>query len=173
MKVSRKIYYDAYQYLGPEKTPEGMFQIIAGNMNTEIDSRGRLQFYYNAWEHIGVPVGYWLVIDHTAETNEQKYKVYNNENFEKLFSKEKQYTNKELRQTPSGANPVYLDRPYPNNVHSIKAILGLSNEKLGKLCGLGYTTIANMDRGDRPVTDAYKVLIEKATGYEVIRYYES
>ena len=171
MKVSRKIYYDAYQYLGPEKTPEGMFQIIAGNMNTEIDKRGKLQFYYNAWEHIGVPVGYWLVIDHTAETNEQKYKVYNNENFKKLFTPEED--EKFLKHTTYGCNPVYPERPYPNNIHAIKTELGLSNEKLGALCGLGYTTIANFDRGDRPIEDYYKKLIEDGTGYKVERYYES
>jgi len=78
-----------------------------------------------------------------------------------------------LKKLNVGFNPVYPERPYPNNIHAIKESLGLSNEKLGALCGLGYTTIANMDRGDRPVTDEYKELIEKATGYEVVRYYES
>ena len=168
MKVSRKIYYDAYQYLGPIKTPVGMFQIIAGNMNTEIDKKGRLQFYYNAWEHIGVPEGYWLVIDHTAETNEQRYKVYNDENFNKLFTPEIEF----LKKTPVGRHPVYPDRPYPNNIHAIKEALNLSNQRLGALCGLSYGVIARMDRGDAPVTDVYKTLIEKATGFEVVRYYE-
>lgn len=168
MKVSRKIYYDAYQYLGPEKTPEGMFQIIAGNMNTEIDKKGRLQFFYNEREHIGIPVGYWLVIDHIAESNEQRYKVYNDENFNKLFTPEIEF----LKKTSVGRHPVYPDRPYPNNIHAIKEALNLSNQRLGVLCGLGYGVIVRMDRGDAPVTDVYKTLIEKATGFEVVRYYE-
>lgn len=77
-----------------------------------------------------------------------------------------------LKHVLGGCNPVYLDRPYPNNIHAIKTALGLSNEKLGKMCGLGYTTIANMDRGDRPVLDKYKEIIETVTGFEVERYYE-
>ena len=165
MKVSRKVYYDAYQYLGSETVHQ--FQDYG---TCKIDKKGTLQFYYRDRDYIGIPMTYWLVIDHTAETNEQKYKVYNNENFKKLFIPEED--EKFLRHTSPGCNPIYPDRPYPNNIHSIKAELGLSNDKLGALCGLGYTTIANMDRGDRPVTDEYKELIEKATGYKVERYYE-
>ena len=77
-----------------------------------------------------------------------------------------------LKHVLGGPNPVYLDRPYPNNIHAIKTVLGLSNEKLGEMCGLGYTTIANMDRGNRPVLDKYKEMIEAATGFKVVRYYE-
>ena len=166
MKVSRKVYYDAIQYLGPETVHQ--FQDYG---TCKIDRKGRLQFYYNDRDHIGIPMTYWLVIDHTAEYACDRYKVYNNENFKKLFTPEEDA--KFLRHINTGCNPVYPDRPYPNNIHAIKIELGLSNEKLGALCGLGYTTIANMDRGDRPVTDEYKELIEKATGYEVVRYYES
>ena len=82
-----KRYVDAVQYLGPEKTPVGMFQLLS-NMNTDIDGKGRLQFYISTWEHIGVPLGYWLVIDHMAETLEQKYKVYNDEVFHKYFKED-------------------------------------------------------------------------------------
>lgn len=165
MKVSRKIYYDAYQYLGPETVHQ--FQDYG---TCKIDRKGRLQFYYNDRDYIGIPMTYWLVIDHTAETNEQKYKVYNNENFKKLFMPEED--EKFLRHTSPGCNPIYPDRPYPNNIHAIKTELGLSNDKLGALCGLGYTTIACFDRGDRPVEDYYKKLIEDGTGYKVERYYE-
>ena len=50
--------------------------------------------------------------------------------------------------------------------------LGLSNERLGKLVGVGYTKIANLDRGDKPIDDEFKELIEQATGYAIQRYYE-
>lgn len=165
MKVSRKIYYDAYQYLGPETVHQ--FQ----NYGTcKIDNKGRLQFYYRDRDHIGIPRTYWLVIDHTAEYACDKYKIYNNENFKKLFVPEED--EKFLRHTMKGGHPIYPDRPYPNNIHCIKIELGLSNKKLGELCGLSYTTIACMDRGDKPVKDRYKKLIENATGYKVERYYE-
>ena len=77
-----------------------------------------------------------------------------------------------LKQTKYGCHPVYPDRPYPNNIWSIKMELGLSNERLGKLVGVGYTKIANFDRGDKPIDNEFKELIEQATGYEVQRYYE-
>ena len=79
---------------------------------------------------------------------------------------------KTLKKTPNGCNEAYKDRPYPNNIHFIKSFTGLSNVKLGLLCGVSYTTIANFDRGDRKITDKYKKLIEQATGYQVDRYYE-
>lgn len=164
MKVSRKHYYEAYQYLGPETVHQFQDYGIC-----KTDRQGRLQFYYNERDHIGIPMTYWLVIDHTAETKEQRYKVYNNENFKKLFVPEED--ERFLQHTSSGCNPVYPDRPYPNNIHRIKEVLGLSNEKLGAKCGLGYNTIANFDRGDKPITDYYKELIESGTGFRVERYY--
>ena len=166
MKFSRKEYVEAFHYTSADQLEQ--FRKIS-YPETHIDSKGRLQFYYNRYRdnHIGVPLGFWLVCD-------GMWKTYRDEDFHKIYTCEEQETKlKYLKQTPSGCNPVYPERPYPNNIHSIKQALGLSNMALGKLCGLGYGIIANMDRGDRSVTDEYKELIEKATGYEVVRYYES
>lgn len=85
MKFSRKQFVDAYHYTSPEQLEE--FKQIS-SLDTHIDKKGRLQFYMNTWEHIGVPVGYWLVIDNIAETKEQKYKVYNDKTFHKYFKED-------------------------------------------------------------------------------------
>lgn len=160
MKFSRKQFVDAYHYTSPEQLED--FRKIS-SLDTHIDKKGRLQFYMNPWDHIGVPLGFWLVHD-------EMWKTFREEDFHKIYTMEEKYSN--LKQTPYGCNPVYPDRPYPNNIHAIKQLLGLSNEKLGKLIGVGYTKIANIDRGDRPIDDEFKDLIEQATGYEVRRYYE-
>ena len=159
MKFSRKQFVDAYHYTSPEQLKE--FKQIS-NEQTHIDSRHRLQFYYNEREHIGVPLNFWLV-------NDGMWKTFTGVNFEKIYTCEEI---KQLKQTPYGCNPVYPERPYPNNIHAIKQILGLSNDKLGMLVGVGYTKIANIDRGDKPIDDTLRYLIEQATGYEVRRYYE-
>ena len=161
MRYSRKQYVDAYQYTGDQLE---VF-IAISNDNTHIDKKGRLQFYVSNWEHLGVPKGYWII-------NDGGWKVYNDEVFQRLYSPEPELQTRYLRHVRNNTyNPVYPDRPYPNNIHAIKFELGLSNRELGEMCGLGYNIIAYMDRGDRPVTDEYKELIEKATNFEVVRFY--
>ena len=165
MKYSRKEYVEAFHYTSSDQLEQ--FRKVS-YPETHIDSKGRLQFYYNRYmdNHIGVPLGFWLVCD-------GMWKTYTDEDFHKIYTCEEQETgSKYLKQTPYGCNPVYPERPYPNNIHAIKQVLGLSNEKLGSLVGVGYTKIANIDRGDKPIDDMLKMLIEKATGYEVRRYYE-
>lgn len=109
MKYSRKQYIDAYQYINPEKTPVEYFQKLSNQM-TRIDKYGRLQFYWNEWQHIGVPQGYYLVIFPNEESPEQKYKVYNEVNFNKNFTPEPEMDNMELITNPDKVGPkVYYE----------------------------------------------------------------
>lgn len=66
--------------------------------------------------------------------------------------------------------PLYLDKPYGNNLWAIKQELGLSNSALERLTGINYGAIGRIERGDQPISENYKKLIEKATNYEVEIY---
>lgn len=65
---------------------------------------------------------------------------------------------------------LYLDKPYGNNLWAIKQELGLSNSALERLTGINYGAIGRIERGDQPISENYKKLIEKATNYEVEIY---
>lgn len=86
-KYSKKVYFEAIQYLGPYETPEKVLQEWS-NSKTYIKENGKLDLWINDYEHIGVPLDYWIVKELSLYPNKPIFKTYNNEVFKRLFTYE-------------------------------------------------------------------------------------
>ena len=156
MKYYRKQYVQAFKFTD-ETQLDNFKQVIKDDL---VDIQDGKLTVITPRQTILVPKGNWLVYD-------EQWITFSDDVFNCIYHTDEVKLKQTKIQEP---NPLYLNRPYPNNVRAIRQELGLSTVELGSLCNLGYTTIANIERGDVQVTDYHKMIIEQHTGYEVKRF---